>query len=283
MDYNAIWNEICFYVNKNRNATEREYQTTVVFMFDKLGWSQFKGELVTEVIVGIGSASNLRPDIILRDNNKDVLVVELKRADENLTIRNAEQLISYMRFAKLTFGVLFGKTLQVYCDFPDDNNDPIKICDIPFTTDSEIGVECISLLGKDSFSIDSLQDFSIKCLSYPHKYIEKPKPKPSTSFFDKDDKPAKSEPANEYPCKGRKAYEILSNPDNESLYTGKLHRLFGKDLFIGITHIEEQLAKMSRADIDIKTVYLHHTPSVRGASSWMDGKRFVQIYNDKEY
>jgi len=45
MDYNAIWNEICFHVNKNRDATEQDFEKIVELLFEKLGWSSFKGEI----------------------------------------------------------------------------------------------------------------------------------------------------------------------------------------------------------------------------------------------
>jgi len=176
MDYTTLWNEICYHVNKNRGSTERDFQTTVEFLFEKIGWSQYKGEIVTQLTIPVGSAGSVRPDIVIKDNDTIVLVVELKRADSDLSERNAEQLISYMRLLRLNYGVLLGEKLQVYSEMQHSNNSPVKICDVSFNADSDIGVECIEVLSKNNYSHDRLDEFSKKCLANPDKYNELRKP-----------------------------------------------------------------------------------------------------------
>ncbi|MDR2569738.1 MAG: type I restriction enzyme HsdR N-terminal domain-containing protein, partial [Oscillospiraceae bacterium] len=164
MDYKAIWNEICFYVNKNRGASERDFQTTIEFMFEKLGWSQYKGEIVSQKVIPVGAANSVKPDIIIKDNDKMVLVVELKKPNTVMSERNAEQLKSYMRLLKLEFGILLGDTLQLYCELPNDDGLPVRINDIPFTNDSDDGAECIKLLSKLEYSTDKLRQYYASCL-----------------------------------------------------------------------------------------------------------------------
>ena len=170
MDYMAIWNEICFHVNRNRNASERDFQTTVELLLGNLGWSQYRGEIVSQKVIPVGSSNSVKPDIVIKDNGQVILVVELKKPNSMMSERNAEQLKSYMRLLRLSFGILFGETLQVYYEMPDDNELPVKINDIPFVNDSEEGAECIRLLSKYDYSFDNLQKFCIDSLENAKKY-----------------------------------------------------------------------------------------------------------------
>ena len=292
MDYKAIWNEICFHVNKNRNAEENNFQTTIEFMLEKLGWSLYKGEIVSKLPVPIGSAKNVYPDIVIKQDEKMIYVIELKRANVNFTERNKYQIKSYMRQLKLDFGILLGESLHVYFEKPSDINSPIKVCDIKFNDNSEVGIECIEIISKNGYSFERFEDFCNKCLENPDKYNEKiikpkiqNKEKMNTNI---------GEPSDAYPCKGIDAFKILCDPDNISLYKGKLRQLYGKKLYIGTRGkkdtseigkrqgIYKFLDEMSKNDIDGWDVYLHHTTfddeNQNRPKSWMDGEEAKEIY-----
>ena len=175
MDFTTIWNEICFHVKKNRGSSERDFQTTVEFIFEKLGWSQYKGEIVTQLNIPVGSSGNVRPDLVIKENDNIVLVIELKRAGADLSERHAEQLISYMRLLRLNYGILLGETLQLFSEIQQKSNMPIKICDISFKEDSNVGIECIEVLSKDDFSYIRFDEFAEKCIEHPKKYCEETK------------------------------------------------------------------------------------------------------------
>jgi len=170
MDYKTIWNEICFHTKKNRDTTEQNFQTIVEFIFEKIGWSQYNGEIVSKKAIPFGSAQKLVPDIIIKQNDKDILVVELKKPNSGLSNRNAEQLSSYMRQLKINFGILFGETLQLYYELPNENKPPINIIEIQFIEDSCEGVELIRLLSKKDFSLDALQKYCEEKYEIAKKY-----------------------------------------------------------------------------------------------------------------
>ncbi|MCL2247855.1 MAG: type I restriction enzyme HsdR N-terminal domain-containing protein [Oscillospiraceae bacterium] len=172
MDYREIWNEICFHVKKNRSANELDFQKIVVLLFEKLGWSSSKGEIVEQHEVRIGSSNKVKPDIVIKGDGNIVLVVELKQANLSLSDTHAEQLTSYMRLLRLNYGVLLGGTLQIHSEVQSNSNSPVKICDISFENNSEIGIECIEMLSKQGFSFDRLDEFSKKCLANKEKYCE---------------------------------------------------------------------------------------------------------------
>jgi hypothetical protein len=115
------WNEICFRISSHKNSSEKEFQQEVEFIFDKLGWSKFKGEMISKKAIPIGSAQRLIPDIILKNNDKEIIVVELKKNNISSTLRIEQQLFSYMRQLRLEFGIFVGENLQFYYDVPNDN------------------------------------------------------------------------------------------------------------------------------------------------------------------
>jgi hypothetical protein len=155
------WNEICFLINQYRkpNATERDFQIEAENIFEKLGWKRYRGEIISQEIIPIGSAHNLKPDIIIRLDSNNLFVVELKKPNAGIKDRNADQLISYMLQLRLQIGILLGDTLQIFFDSPDDNIRPIKIFEIEFESDNEDGAQLISLLSKQSYSNDALLAF----------------------------------------------------------------------------------------------------------------------------
>jgi len=174
VDYKAIWNDICHYVNKNREVNEKEFQTVVELLFAMLGWSVSRGEILSQITIPDGAAKNIKPDIIIAENGKNVFVVEIKKANADPNIRNEFQLFSYMNRLRLDFGVLLSKSMQVYYKRPS-KNEPERVCKIQFDDNSETGIECIAELSKKDFSLDHLKDFCERCLSDPEKYVFKSK------------------------------------------------------------------------------------------------------------
>ena len=53
MDYKEIWNDVCFSIDKNRNDLEQDFQKYVEFLFERLGWSQRKGEIITQKVIPV--------------------------------------------------------------------------------------------------------------------------------------------------------------------------------------------------------------------------------------
>jgi hypothetical protein len=172
MEFKDIWNDMCYRINnKNRNASEHDFQIIAESLFEKLGWVQYKGEIITQEVIPVGSSGNVKPDIIIKNNGETLFVVELKKPGITMSERNGEQLISYMRLLKLNFGILFGETLQIYYELADNNKKPpVKINEICFTTDSNEGIDFIKLLSKNEYTFEKLQKYCIGELAKKEKY-----------------------------------------------------------------------------------------------------------------
>ena len=159
IEHRETWNEICFFMEKSKNATERDFETTVLFLFEKLGWSQFRGEIVSQVSIPIGSSGSVVPDIIIKNEGQNVFVIELKKPNTKLNDKHTNQLVSYMRLLKLNCGILIGETLKIYYEVPSDNKPPIQIEEIPFMMDTDAGVRFAEVFRKDINTSDNITKY----------------------------------------------------------------------------------------------------------------------------
>jgi len=156
-----IWNDVCREVKefKNPRITENKVQEFWMSTFLELGWSKFRDELVAQFEIPIGSSNKLRPDILLRMKDRNLIVIELKRHTHDTIIRNSEQLVSYMLQLKLKVGILIGSDIQLYYDDPNDGKSPAKLLSIDFVSDNPKGIEFFELLNRSSFSEEKLLQY----------------------------------------------------------------------------------------------------------------------------
>jgi hypothetical protein len=154
------WNEICFLISqhKNNNIKEDYFQLEIEHLFELLGWSRYKEEIITKRRIKIGAANALIPDIIICDSNNDVIAVELKRPDSFLE-KNRDQLFSYMRQCKVKFGLLIGEKLQFFYETPFDTKSPKLILEAEFTKNNPNGNDFIELFSKHLFNEDKVIKF----------------------------------------------------------------------------------------------------------------------------
>ena len=156
-----LWNDVCRIVReyKNRNTTEIIVEELWMTIFMELGWSKIKEELIAQIEIPIGANNKLRPDILLRIKDKNMLVVELKRPNQESIIKHSEQLVSYMLQMRIKIGILICSDLQIYYDDPSNNNHPHKILNIDFVDNNPQGVKLFDLLIRSSFTEDKLHQF----------------------------------------------------------------------------------------------------------------------------
>lgn len=155
------WNEICFIVNRCRqaNSSESSFQIEAENIFEKLGWSRYKGEVISQQIINVGSAHTVRPDIVVSNGQENLYVIELKKPSANFIARNTDQLISYMRLLKLNCGVLLGDSVRVFYDAPNDKSDPVEIVNIPFEEDNTDGAKLLDVIKHDGFTQQRLVEY----------------------------------------------------------------------------------------------------------------------------
>lgn len=136
---------------------EGRFEDCLIFI---LGWEP-RAEITRQVPIQFGH-ENKRADIILKANDKNSVVIELKK--QGLQIRDHElgQLFSYMRQTYSRFGFLVGDRISLYYD-PRNGNIPTRVISVAFSdylnTD---GSRLMDLISKPSFSEDKLEEFCIE-------------------------------------------------------------------------------------------------------------------------
>jgi hypothetical protein len=154
------WNEICFLIgeHKNNNTKEDFFQLEIEHIFEILGWSRFKKEIITKERTKVGATNSIIPDIIIRNNENNLIVVELKRPNSPIE-NHCKQLFSYMRLQKVQFGLLIGEKIQFFYETPIDTKPPKLILEIEFIPNNSKGIEFIELFSKEMFNEDKIVKF----------------------------------------------------------------------------------------------------------------------------
>lgn len=159
-----LWEEICFDLhNSSSTMSEELYEQKIIMSLGKMGWKQFKGEIILKQSIPIGSAQSIIPDIIVKSKNENMLfVIEVKKPSISLTENNRNQLFSYMRQLKLEFGILFGEKIQIFYDGELSSlNNPIQLKTIEFDNNDR-NLDFVKVFKKSSLSIANLQNYAKK-------------------------------------------------------------------------------------------------------------------------
>lgn len=150
--YREIWNELCYKVQKHKQDEEKIFQTAFEGILEKLHWLEYKGDFEVQPSFKVASNKSFIPDIILKNNNLNVCIIELKRLSWEINEDNRQQVISYMKDRKTQFGILLGQHLELFFDDIIEQKDPKSIFTYNFNENNEDGVKLIELLDKNNFT-----------------------------------------------------------------------------------------------------------------------------------
>ena len=81
IDRIKLWKEICFLLKDSVSASMNEelFVQRILSVLEKLGWSQFQKEIITEKSIQIGRQGSIRPDILVKCNESGKsFVIEAK-------------------------------------------------------------------------------------------------------------------------------------------------------------------------------------------------------------
>ena len=141
---------------KQRGVDEASYQYIIEFQLQLLGWGD---GIEVRPSYPNGSSGNLVPDFVLKKDDHNLLIIEIKKPSNILTERQKGQLASYMRRLRAPIGLYIGEKIQLFYDTPDDNEDAVPVLTVEFEGNSTAGAKLCSLLYYDNFDIDTIQDF----------------------------------------------------------------------------------------------------------------------------
>lgn len=152
MTNNEKWNKICNYFYDNINQSEDYLQNLWEKLFSEiLGYSYLDNEIESKRKIQLGSTERLIPDIIIKKENKDLFIVELKREDLSVNDGRKYQLYSYLKQIHCDLGILIcNKIYLIDYNYNTDDSQQISI-EIDFSEDNPVGIKFVELFSKDNF------------------------------------------------------------------------------------------------------------------------------------
>lgn len=216
-----IWNEIVKYFNENFGSEEFKIQGLWENIFkEQFGYKSLKGEITSHKEIIIGATKKIITDIVLRKDNEDRVVVELKREMlDACDKKNLAQLLSYLKQLKISIGILIANKINlIVYDYNKDDKDQQSI-QIEFVKDNQLGEKFVDLFRKENLDKDKIEEFvNENCKIKDEKQkLEK---------FIKDEEYIKS---------------ILANYFKENGYSQHIIDLLFNDYIINIAHKTVQI------------------------------------------
>lgn len=153
-----IWQEFCYDLIKARekDVLEDKYQDLVESNLRQLGWSKVQGEICPKERINVGSHNQIEPDITIKINNTPTFVIELKRPNNNITLRQEQQLLSYMRLRKTLLGLYIGNDIRLFYDMNDDV--PTMVWQTEIDLNAEKGEEFVDFFLHETFNQQRLEN-----------------------------------------------------------------------------------------------------------------------------
>lgn len=155
-----MWNRFVFDLceAKTKDSDEDNYHALIETQMQLLGWAKWKGEISHKPNIPIGNSKFIQPDILIKRDDEDQFVIEVKRPVHTQTERERVQLESYMRQLKLDVGIYIGEHIEVFYDKPK-SKDAVSVLHIPLEIDNKLGAKFVEKFSKESFTKDGIVEF----------------------------------------------------------------------------------------------------------------------------
>jgi len=154
------WNQFVYdlYEAKKKDVDEDSYHALIETQMQLLGWAKWKGEICHKPNIPIGNSKFIQPDILIKHDEEDQFVIEVKRPVHTQTERERVQLESYMRQLKLDVGIYIGEHIEVFYDKPK-SKDAVSVLRIPLDIDNKLGAKFVEKFSKEAFTKDDIVEF----------------------------------------------------------------------------------------------------------------------------
>ncbi|WP_165069528.1 hypothetical protein [Desulfovibrio sp. ZJ200] len=151
------WNDLVDIFEQNKFSSEQQLQNIWETIFSEyFGYSRLKGDIDSKRTIQIGSTERIIPDIILKDNNSDLFIVELKKSQLHC---GNEQLISYLKLLKVNVGILICDCIYVYSFDYTKNDAEQDFIKIDFIKNNKDGELFITMFSKTNFTEENIKQF----------------------------------------------------------------------------------------------------------------------------
>ena len=163
MNAREKWNRIVAFHKQYFRSPESKVQDVWENVFvEILGYSRLEGEVERHRSIYLGSTERVIPDVIVKNNDNDLFVVELKQHNLPFSPAMEGQLFSYLKQLRDNIGVLVCDKLYVYnYEYAKKDEDQLKI-EIPFTEDNADGIKFVEIFSKECFTPKKVKDFVLE-------------------------------------------------------------------------------------------------------------------------
>lgn len=159
-NYIENWNLLAAQHSEFYNQPESKIQRLWEDYFSEIfGFSKIFNEIESQRKLHIGATDREIPDLILKKDEKDLFIVELKQYSLLRKDDFEKQLLNYMSHTdlRLSIGVLVCEKLYLYFYNHSDNK---KDClEIPFEKDNELGIKFMEVFNKTNFDAEVARNF----------------------------------------------------------------------------------------------------------------------------
>lgn len=154
------WNKIVEIHNKHINDKEDITQNLWENIFiEFFGFSRFNDEIERHRNIQIGSTERIITDIILKEDDSDLFIVELKQHNLPKNKTMELQLMSYLKQLRLSIGILVCDKIYIYdYDYKKADDEQIYAV-IDFERNSLDGERFIDMFSKGNFTKASVASF----------------------------------------------------------------------------------------------------------------------------
>lgn len=152
------WNYLCDLYKRYYSSSEKVLQNMWQNIFSEVfEYSHLQNDIDIHRSLRIGSTDRVIPDIIIRNKEKDLFIVELKQYNLPRTIGMEKQLYSYLKLLHNDLGVLICDRI-VLVDFDYIKEDNQNEYEIFFEENNPEGVLFIEYFSKPSFNKAAIKE-----------------------------------------------------------------------------------------------------------------------------
>ena len=157
------WSNICKILRHAQNFSEMAYQDFIkeLILEDKLGWHS--SQITEQMSLQLGSTERLVPDLLVRKDEHNSFIIEVKKPGHKKTKGNIEQLVSYMKQMEIPVGIYWGDEVEVYWKTIGDGSAPLRLLILNFNVLCEDGDTFVSLFSEVNYSLDAMRAFKEEC------------------------------------------------------------------------------------------------------------------------
>ena len=158
---NENWLEIVSILRPHfeNDSTEDIYQRDIEACLQIMGWKRHNRSMLSQYSLPIGNNNNIRLDILLRENEGNMLPIEVKRPSNVCNERQEQQLMSYMRQLRLNVGMYIGEKIRLFYDNPADSMDAVCVFSARIDGSDANGEKLCELLNYSSFDKEVFEEF----------------------------------------------------------------------------------------------------------------------------